>query len=249
MLFAEEELIRRKNWQSKIAALKTNILFSSFDALNDFKKFYPQAQCRLFVVPFTVSHPDFQDISINDLREKFNIKGNYFFSPNQFWKHKNHQLVLNALLILKKTGIKTQVVFTGKEEDYRNPEYFPSLKRFINENDLAEYVKFLGFIDRKEQLQLMKNSFAVIQPSLFEGWSTVVEDAKAMNQFVILSNLPVHQEQIQKNVCFFDPYNAEDLAKKINLLLENPPEREIVPYDKDIFGKKFLEILKCVKNV
>ncbi len=248
MLFSEEELQRRKNWQSKIAEMKTNVLFSSQDALNDFKTFYPQSRCRLFVVPFTVSHPDFQDISIEDLRIKYGIKGEYFFSPNQFWKHKNHQVVLDALLILKQNGLKTQVIFTGKEEDYRNPDYFPSLMRFVKENDLSENVKFLGFIDRREQLQLMKNSFAVIQPSLFEGWSTVVEDAKALNQFIILSNLPVHIEQIQKNVCFFDPKNAEELAKKITFFSNNPPEIEIIPYNKDAFGNGFLKMLNFVKN-
>ncbi len=46
--------------------------------------------------------------------------------------------------------------------------------------------RFLGFIDRGEQLQLMKNSIAIVQPSLFEGWSTVVEDTKAMQSCNII---------------------------------------------------------------
>ena len=33
-----------------------------------------------------------------------------------------------------------------------------------------------------DQLRLMKESLGVIQPSLFEGWSTVIEDAKALNK-------------------------------------------------------------------
>jgi hypothetical protein len=50
----------------------------------------------------------------------------------------------------------------------------------------------VGFIDRAEQTMLLKNAISIVQPSLFEGWSTVVEDAKALNQYMILSDIPVN---------------------------------------------------------
>jgi hypothetical protein len=35
----------------------------------------------------------------------------------------------------------------------------------------------------------MKNATAIMQPSLFEGWSTVIEDAKSLQVPVIASDL------------------------------------------------------------
>lgn len=49
------------------------------------------------------------------------------------------------------------------------------------------------FFLREEQVLILRNAIAVIQTSLFEGWSIVVEDAKAQNKFVISSSFKVHK--------------------------------------------------------
>ena len=41
----------------------------------------------------------------------------------------------------------------------------------------------------------MRQSVAVLQPSLFEGWSTTVEEAKSIGKTILLSDIPVHREQ------------------------------------------------------
>jgi hypothetical protein len=92
----------------------------------------------------------------------------------------------------------------------------------------------------------MNNCRAVIQPSLFEGWSTVVEDAKALNKWVILSDIAVHREQLSINVDFFNPKDSIALSKLIELHIAN--ERKVAKLDYHFqlkkFGKGFLEMLK-----
>jgi glycosyltransferase involved in cell wall biosynthesis len=61
----------------------------------------------------------------------------------------------------------------------------------------------------------MKHAVAVIQPSLFEGWSTVIEDAMAMNQSIIASDLEVNYEQLGEKGVFFDRNDAVALAFKV----------------------------------
>lgn len=198
---------------------------------------------------FAVTHPtNLHLIDINQLREKYGIPEKYFFSPNQFWVHKNHKLVLKAVKLLKNEGINILVAFSGKNYDFRNPGYFEELVQFARENDLQENIKFLGFIDRSEQLVLMKHAIAIIQPSLFEGWSTVVEDAKALSQDIILSNLNVHVEQTTDypNKCFFNPYDEVDLKEKIKSRLFNPIQKQEYPYRIYVeqFGKNFMKIVR-----
>jgi glycosyltransferase involved in cell wall biosynthesis len=126
--------------------------------------------------------------------------------------------------------------------DPRNPKYIQQLKDYLSSNQLEDKIKVLGFIPRKDMLCLIEHAYAVVQPSLFEGWSTVVEDVKAVNKFIFLSDLKVHREQINKNVCFFDPYNEEDLCNK---LLTVEPTHEPRDYQKNIkeFGLDFLNII------
>ena len=55
----------------------------------------------------------------------------------------------------------------------------------------------------------------MINPSLFEGWSTSVEEAKSLDKRILLSNIPVHREQAPARGIYFDPQDAADLAFKL----------------------------------
>jgi glycosyltransferase involved in cell wall biosynthesis len=251
-LFSKDYLELRKKSQLKLLSDKANVLFSSDDAFNDFKKLYPIAKSKTFVVNFSVFHPDFLNLDFQKIKDKYKL-GNapYFFAPNQFWKHKNHMIILKAVKKLKKDfDIKFQIVFSGKESDPRNPSYFNDLKAYIEEHDLQTYFNFLGFIDRGDQLCLMNNTLAVIQPSLFEGWSTVVEDAKAMNQNVMASSLNVHKEQLGDKAYFFDTNNEDELMDHILFFLNNAVERPEFNYTERLksFGENFMEVIVKIKG-
>jgi hypothetical protein len=65
------------------------------------------------------------------------------------------------------------------------------------------------------QIELLRRCVAVVQPSFFEGWSTVVEDARVFGKPVLLSDLAVHREQNPPGAQFFPPASAEALADLI----------------------------------
>lgn len=168
-----------------------------------------------------------------------------FYVSNQFWKHKNHKIIIEAVKVLKQKNFDVLIIFTGKEFDSSNPEYTTDLKKDIAENGLSENFRFLGFIDRAEQLQLMKNSIAIVQPSFFEGWSTVVEDTKTLNHVILLSDIPLHKEQIKENCLFFDPSDKNDLADKMMFATNNNLLTSTfdVRTEQFQFAKKILSIL------
>ena len=243
--FSQEEIEGRKKVQKDIICQGDVAVLSSQDAAEDFKTFYPNAKAKTYVLPFAVTLPDFSKESIDVLRYKHNLPTDYFFAPNQFWAHKNHIVILKAVKYLKEKGVTVTVAMSGKESDYRNKENFDQLKDYITSNQLESQIKFLGFLPREEQLCLFKHSLAIIQPSLFEGWSTVVEDAKALNKFIILSDLKVHKEQIHDNAAFFSPHDTLALANLLqNYQLEQPP---IIHHDYNnnvkLFGENILELI------
>ena len=79
----------------------------------------------------------------------------------------------------------------------------------------------MGLVPKFDQIQLMRRSIAVVQPSLFEGWSTLVEDARLLGKPMILSNLPVHLEQNPPYSAFFEVNSPEDLAKLLGDFWQN----------------------------
>lgn len=219
-LYDPESLVEVRQRNVAKAYLSKRIVLSSKDAEKDFRTYYPDSKAQIFVIPFSVTHPSLAGVDFMVIKDKYEIKNKYFYAPNQYWVHKNHTYLIDVIYQLKKKHPNILLLFSGKEWDHRNPNYVPELKQKVKDLNLEENIKFLGFLDRKEQLLIMKNAQAIIQPSLFEGWSTVIEDAKALNKFVFASDIAVHREQLNENVVFFDPYDSHDLVSKINESVE-----------------------------
>lgn len=206
--------VRRRDSDFKITCKEcARVIFSSNAAKNDAEKIYPAYAKKYRVMHFVTGNMDLDDLpDFDSLGKKYQIKYPYFIVPNQFWIHKNHTVILEALKILKSHRKSIFIVSTGNIADYRQPEYFKSLQKTIADNDISENFKVLGVVPYKDLLQLMIHSIAVINPSLFEGWSTSVEEAKALNLNIILSDIPVHREQNPQHGIFFSPQDPQRLA-------------------------------------
>lgn len=227
-LFSKEELNSRADLHQQLSSLHSNIVFSSYNALKDYEKFYPENNSVKHILQFAVSNQMSSSTNIEILKFKFNINGDYFISPNQMWVHKNHETLIYGFCDYLKHNPQSILVFTGKENDYRAPKHTEYIKELVNKLDIKSNVRFLGFIDHLELLILMKFSKAVIQPSLFEGWSTVIEDAKSLNCLILASKIEVNYEQLETypNKSFFEPTSVNSIKE---CLLNCPIE--IVYYD------------------
>jgi len=197
----------------RLIAKNRFIMLSSLDAKKDYNKFYGVPKHDLKVIPFAVKKPTINAESVDAILEKYNIKQPYFYLPNQFWKHKNHVIAIEALNQLKYKNSSILVVTSGHCEDARILSYCNTLKDLLDQYDVKENFHMLGSIPYEDVLSLMSLSCAVINPSLFEGWSTTVEEAKSLKVPLILSNLSVHKEQVEENAIFFDPNNSLELSE------------------------------------
>ena len=112
----------------------TKIIVSSNDVKNDLKIVSKLAFKKAMVSPFVFLSPKKHEIiKYSFLRTKFKLPLKYFYLPNQYWMHKNHKVVLNALLHLRnKEKLKIYfIVSTGSKEEHRNTKYFHEIEKFI----------------------------------------------------------------------------------------------------------------------
>ncbi|MDP1801073.1 MAG: glycosyltransferase family 1 protein [Bacteroidota bacterium] len=234
-LFSSGEIKSRDQVFEDIAVNVRDIVFSSYDSMTHFEKFFPTSKANKHVYNF-ISLIKNEDKGVTN--KIVNISTGYFIVCNQFWPHKNHMAVLKALDALINEKKKVHIVFTGRYTDERNNKYVSELKEFIAEKKLENYITLTGFISREDQINLIKNAKAVIQPSFFEGWSTVVEDAKALNKFLIVSDISVNKEQLKDHVLFFNPKDHLQLAAHINRLVEKDQGNITFNYEKNIEKSK-----------
>lgn len=219
--FSPEELARKQQNDLRMVMSQNPMVLSSYDAKNDLERFYPDYRCSIEVVHFvSYIEPEVRAITPRmeqQVAEKFDLKKKYIYLPNQFWQHKNHIVAVKAIELLKERHALADYdfVFTGNLQDYRNPEYIDRLKVIMEAPKVADSIKLLGFVERTEQLCIMKHAQFVVQPSLCEGWGTVLEDAKVLDKTVLLSDIPVHREQKNEKCHLFDPQNPIELADLI----------------------------------
>lgn len=250
-LFSKEELDSRDSQFNKIAQSNTVVIFSSENAKQDYYRFYPENKTLNKVMRFYL-FPEVDWYKNNfEILKKYNITKPYLICCNQFWKHKDHLTLFEAIKILKENGIDITLVLTGAKKDYRAPEYYEELMQYIKVNNLQENILVLGFIDRAEQIFLIRRSLAVIQPSLFEGWGTVLEDCRALGKKVLLSDIEIHTEQKTDETIFFEKSNYIDLSEKIyevlgvdtnNELVESRA-REKAKINVEKYAKNFIDIV------
>lgn len=218
-LFSKNELKKREEDFGEMAREHNKLVLSSQDAYKDYINKYPECKERVYVIPFC-SALDKEAVKRNDVekvKKKYGIEGSYFIICNQFWQHKNHMLAFQALKNALEIDPQIMMVCTGNTEDYRNKKYIREIKEFIKNNGLQNNIFLLGLVDKNDQIQLLKGALALIQPSLFEGWGTGVEDAKTLKKRILLSNIAVHREQMDKTAQLFDPYVSDELT---GLMLE-----------------------------
>ena len=206
----------------KGATLADKVMLSSQDAFKDFSQFLPEFISKAQVVPFAKKiSPSFLNQKATIVIGKYHLPDAFFYVPNQFWKHKNHMVVLDALLFLKEKGLKFTVVFSGHTNDFRNQNYFDGLLSKIAEQNIREQVFILGMIPFADVVSLIRESVAVINPSRFEGWNTAVEEVKSIGKSLLLSDIAVHREQLEDDGKFFNPDKPEELAELMIKTLYN----------------------------
>jgi glycosyltransferase involved in cell wall biosynthesis len=213
-LFEGAEIEARDRSIGELAARPGLVVVSSEVARADFARFFPGHAAIARVWHFC-SLLDTTDPVPEGLTRKYGLPGKYLYLPNQFWAHKNHMTVFKALARLRKAGIEIPLVCTGAESDRRNPGHLGELLSLIEHAGLASQVLRLGMIDRRDQVGVLRCAAAVVQPSLFEGWSTVVEDARAVGRPIFLSDLPVHREQAPPRCTYFEPQSDDQLANAL----------------------------------
>ncbi len=224
----------------------SDLVVSSEAVKNDFDKFFRlRRELKLHVFHFTSVNDDYRDLKIDELRTKYSLPEKYYLVSNQFHKHKNHKVLLLTLAKLKDKGIRKHLAITGKFPGAANSPYLAELHRIIEDNNLHDQISLLGVIPRCDQLQIMRHSQAVLQPSLFEGWSTVIEDAMSLQVPVVASNLPVNIEQLGNHGVYFDPHNPEELAS----ILINYPERNLRDNFYEDYSKRIHESAKILIRI
>jgi glycosyltransferase involved in cell wall biosynthesis len=230
-MFSASERRRRDSIFLRTAKISCRTILMSQSVKKDFEAFAPQYAGKARVLQAVSQIPEtIYEADLKSVLNLYHLPAKFAYIPNQFWKHKNHEMVFRAVQILKTRGEKVFIVCSGHPGDYRHPGHFADLLGKISCWGIRDQVALLGMISRNHTFMLMRQAICVLNPSLFEGFGLTVDEARSLGKRVLVSDIPPHREQDPPKAMYFNPDNSEDLAEKLSRIwrdLEPGPDVEL----------------------
>lgn len=140
------------------------------------------------------------------------------------WRsHKNVEGLIHAFKILKdQYKMDADLVITGKQDPLYH-EIPDTIKNLHLEND----VKLVGLVPEQDLVALFNLAKIYVFPSFYEGFGLPALEAFSVDLPVVSSNTSCLPEVCgENNAIFFDPYNHEDMARKIYSVYSSPVLQE-----------------------
>ena len=146
------------------------------------------------------------------------VQGPFLYFPAHSWPHKNHAKLVEAFaLILPHIPDNLSLIFSGKAFDADHPASV-----LIRQHRLEGRVRHLGYRTQLEARALLHNCFALVFPSLFEGFGIPVMDAIIAGKPVVCSNCTSLPEIAGDAALTFDPHNIHDIGGRLLEVINDP---------------------------
>jgi FkbM family methyltransferase len=138
--------------------------------------------------------------------------GMYLIYPANFWQHKNHEMLLTAFGLARRSGLADDIRLVCTGAPGKRQQW---LQRSARALGLDSHVLFPGYLANAELVALIANSAGVVFPSLYEGFGLPVIEAMATGVPVACSNVTSLPEVAGDAAILFDPRVPEQIAQAI----------------------------------
>jgi glycosyltransferase involved in cell wall biosynthesis len=234
------EFERREELYEKTLRKATAVIVDSEWSKKNIIRYYRVTPDRIKILPFSLSlgiqiDEDTYQASYIDIKEKYHICGNYIFYPAQFWAHKNHTYIINAVSLLKEQyNIELYIIFAGGDQG--NLEYVLETAKLLG---IKHLVKNIGFVANEELPYLYRQSLALVMPTYFGPTNIPPLEAFYLGVPVFYSDLPGLVNQVGDAAILLDLKDPKTLAGGLHKLISNESFR-IMKINK---GKERLKVL------
>lgn len=152
-----------------------------------------------------------------ETQNKYSNGKNYFVYAGAIHPRKNLTHLLKAFSIFKKRQQSNwKLVLTGRLA-WSNEQFTKSLGSYKYREDVV----MTGYVDEAELSKIIGSAYALVYPSVWEGFGVPVAEAMRCNVPVITSENSAMQEIAGDAALYFNPLDHTDMADKIMLLYKD----------------------------
>jgi alpha-1,3-rhamnosyl/mannosyltransferase len=159
---------------------------------------------------------------VPQIMSKYNVQAPYIFYVGNAHPHKNVESLIKAFKIVH-TEVPEMTLVLGGNKAF----FYERIEAEILKEDYSKFIKFIGFVDDADLPYLYAGSSLFVNPSYREGFGIQILEAFATETKVACSNTSSLPEVGSDFAFYFDPYDANDIARTIIKALSERSEDKI----------------------
>jgi glycosyltransferase involved in cell wall biosynthesis len=221
---ANGEWERREHMFRNAARYATLLVADSEVGKEDILNFYGDygvTSDQVKVLPFLPAFYLTREISPEErlrVRTTHQLPDRYLFYPAQFWPHKNHKRIVQAITLLKDHGMRVDVVFCGSHEGTIRTRAFREVMTLASQAGIQENIHFRGYVNDQDMSGLYAEAAGLVMPTFFGPTNIPVLEAWALGCPVLTSDIRGIREQVNDAAILVDPRSVESIADGISKL-------------------------------
>jgi glycosyltransferase involved in cell wall biosynthesis len=165
---------------------------------------------RVWALPYVAPSYLRDSIPRADFDKHYALPARFIFYPAQFWPHKNHLRLLEAISIVAKAHPDIALVLSGgKRHDFKQ------VQAHANALGLNSKVFFVGYVPDADLAGFYKRARALIMPTFFGPTNIPPLEALTLGCPAIVSRIYSMPEQCGDAALYFNPKSPTEMAAQI----------------------------------
>jgi glycosyltransferase involved in cell wall biosynthesis len=192
------------------------------------------------------------------VRQTYSLPDRYLFYPAQFWPHKNHLRLVDAIGLLRKEfDLCVPLVLAGSSTGALREAIRGEVERRRGELGVAEQVILLGYVGDEDVTGLYAGAAALVMPTFFGPTNIPILEAWSLECPVLTSDIRGIREQVGDAAILVDPRDVNSIAEGIRRLWTDETLRRtlvvrgrerLTAYTPEDYGRSLLGILGEAKD-
>lgn len=236
-LIPKSHLLYYKRYTPKMLAKAKAITTASAFSKNDIIDQYGVSADKINVV-YNAAKEIFVPLTDEEkqaTKAKYTGRKEYFIYAGAIHPRKNLVNLLKAFSLFKKRQQSSmKLVLTGRLA-WKYDSFVKNLKTYKYRDDVV----MTGYVGEEEIKKLIGSAYAMVYPSLFEGFGVPVLEAMQSDVPVITSLNSSMQEIAKEAALYADPESPADIAEKMMLLYKDEKLRSQLIEKGRVTGKQY----------
>lgn len=200
----------REHRFSNIASCSDAVLVDSEVGRDHVVGSYHVPHDRIWPLPYVAPSYLWDSMPRSDFDKHYSLPARFIFYPAQFWSHKNHLRLLEAISIVANDHPDIALVLSGGKR-----HAFEEVKAYTKALSLESKVFFVGYVPDEDLAGFYKRARALVMPTFFGPTNIPPLEALTLGCPAIVSGIYGMPEQCGDAALYFNPKSPTEMAAQI----------------------------------